>query len=521
MRVISALILAALMMLVPLPGQADGLKSLLMPGKLTGVHSEFENNCDACHKTGSKEKQGQLCLDCHSHKNILDDINQHKGYHGRLGKSLVDNCKHCHTDHQGRDFNIAPLNKTTFDHHQTDFLLDGAHARLKCESCHEPGKRYAEAPSTCYACHRDNDIHEGKQGKKCDSCHGTSDWKKAAFDHDKNTDFPLKGAHKTTLCTACHINKQYKNTPEKCVSCHGIQDIHLKTYGNKCQQCHNIKAWKQARFDHGKFTGFLLMGKHRQSSCKACHKPGSKADQTPKRCYDCHRFDDHHKGRLGKDCGNCHSSQSWSKEKFDHGKTDFPLTGKHRDTPCNYCHRGDIKTEKVSTECYGCHKANDVHKGEQGKDCASCHNTRNWRDSQGFDHDLASFPLIGMHVTTQCEECHLSSNYHSTPSKCHDCHADDDVHKGRLGTACGTCHNPNAWDAWIFEHGKATGFKLEGAHEKLACYDCHRTAIDDTLDASSDCISCHRNNDPHRGQFGRNCASCHNTRDFHDVSMKH
>jgi len=516
-RVIAYLLLG-MMMLSPHIGHGDGLKTLLMPGKLTASHSEFEADCDACHDTSSKARQAKLCMDCHDHDNILDDIANKKGFHGRLGNSLAQNCKHCHTDHKGRDFDIAPLNRTTFDHSQTDFVLKGAHSNIKCDSCHDSGERYSEAPSTCYGCHQDSDVHDGKQGKKCDSCHGTVNWKQSTFEHDK-TDFPLKGAHKDTLCSSCHINKEYKDTPQQCVSCHGIQDVHLKTFGSKCDTCHSSERWDRARYDHDKNTGFPLLGKHNTASCNGCHEPGSKADKTPDTCFDCHRYDDHHKGRFGKACEDCHTPKSWSKKKFDHDQTRFPLTGRHSDISCNYCHRGDIEHEQLATDCHSCHKANDIHEGKLGKRCDECHGTQSWQGGEGFDHDLALFPLIGMHASTQCEECHLSSQYSETDSSCHSCHEQDDTHEGRLGTACGTCHNPNAWDAWIFDHDKATGFELGGAHEKLACYDCHRSTTTGILDASADCISCHRNDDSHGGQFGRRCEQCHNTVDFSEVDL--
>ena len=50
----------------------------------------------------------------------------------------------------------------------------------------------------------------------------------------------------------------------------------------------------------------------------------------------------------------------------------------------------------------------DVHKGQVGKKCERCHNQSGWTKEVFFDHDLARFPLIGIHAITPCEECHLS-----------------------------------------------------------------------------------------------------------------
>jgi hypothetical protein len=124
-----------------------------------------------------------------------------------------------------------------------------------------------------------------------------------------------------------------------------------------------------------------------------------------------------------------------------------------------------------------------------------------------------------MHAATQCEECHLTTAYSGTTSECNQCHAADDIHDTRLGTDCGSCHNPNAWNTWLFDHDAATDFRLDGAHGEAGCYDCHRRHSDGKLQASSDCITCHRSDDIHHRRFGRNCGQCHSTQNFRDVNI--
>ncbi len=241
----------------------------------------------------------------------------------------------------------------------------------------------------------------------------------------------------------------------------------------------------------------------------------------PTNCYSCHNNDDAHKGRNGNKCGDCHKPSSWGKQKFDHNKkTDFPLLGKHGKVSCNACHKGDIYKEELSTKCIDCHKKDDVHKGRQGKNCNSCHNEKGWNSNVIFDHDITDFPLIGIHAAAQCEECHLDTEFGTTPSGCNACHADDDVHKTRLGTDCETCHSPNSWFTWFFDHDRATRFAIDGAHEDLGCYDCHRTSSTGKLKASTDCITCHRSDDIHNRQFGGQCDDCHNTNSFKGTKIK-
>jgi hypothetical protein len=104
-----------------------------------------------------------------------------------------------------------------------------------------------------------------------------------------------------------------------------------------------------------------------------------------------------------------------------------------------------------------------------------------------------------------------------TDADCNSCHAQDDTHKTRLGTDCASCHNPNAWNIWLFDHDKDTDFAIEGAHKELACEDCHRTPSKEKLKASKDCISCHRSDDVHNRQFGGQCGDCHGSKSFTNI----
>lgn len=522
-------ILTYLLILFTTVTHGDSLERLLMPGELIDAHKKYEENCEQCHDTSDKQKQGVLCIHCHDHENILDDLSSKTGFHGRLPEQTQYDCKHCHTDHTGRDANIVLLNRATFDHTKTDFRLEGTHAQTSCNSCHQKEKKYSETPADCYSCHKKADKHKGNNGKKCGNCHKSTHWNDLDFDHDK-TDFKLEGAHKKTSCNACHVNRKYKDTAKECISCHQIDNVHRTKYGKigkKCDTCHNSEKWQKARFDHNNETDFRLYGKHRKTSCDSCHTGSNTRKKMPTDCYSCHKNDDSHKGRNGKKCNDCHGSSSWGKQKFDHDrKTDFPLRGKHSKTACNLCHKGELyksrsgTKDKTRSECFTCHRKDDVHRGKQGKKCDNCHNEKGWRHDVSFDHDLARFPLIGMHAVTHCDECHLNTEYSSTESECNSCHAEDDVHETRLGQDCETCHTPNSWKTWLFNHDKATDFKIDGAHEFLGCYDCHKSRSDGKLRASKDCIFCHRSRDAHDRKFGRHCDQCHDTDSFKNATVR-
>jgi hypothetical protein len=134
-----------------------------------------------------------------------------------------------------------------------------------------------------------------------------------------------------------------------------------------------------------------------------------------------------------------------------------------------------------------------------------------------FDHDLTTFPLLGKHDVLECADCHATPAFHDADDQCIECHAEDDVHERRLGADCATCHNPNDWLAWSFDHNTQTDFALTGAHADVTCHACHRKPVDGEIVLGSTCITCHRGDDLHRGEFGTDCAECHTTESFSDL----
>ena len=503
---------------------ADAFEILLMPGKVIEGHAKYETDCGKCHttKTFKKEDLSPLCLDCH--KEIRADVKDKKGFHGRLKTGPNAGCRTCHTDHKGRDADIIKFDPQTFNHDQTDYPLRDRHTAVPCKSCHEPKKKYREAKSDCNSCHSKQSPHGegmGKLAKECQSCHVEQGWKTIKFDHDKKTKYNLTGKHKTTACVACHANERYAKTPKDCFSCHRLNDVHAGTNGKDCKKCHATTSWKKLSFDHDTDTDFPLRGKHADINCRACHKDDAFKDKLKTTCISCHKNDDVHKGLNGPKCESCHSEKGWKKTKFDHDKdTKFKLMGKHKDASCTACHKGDPYKVKTSKECIDCHKYDDVHKGQQGKLCQNCHNPKGWREKVRFDHDVTHFPLIGLHATTPCEECHLSGSYKDTKSGCNDCHAKKDTHKQKLGLNCQLCHNPNGWKIWRFDHNKQSLFKIDGKHVKVHCDGCHTAAVKVVAHTPRDCLACHRADDIHSGSFGPRCADCHTTKSFKDIELK-
>jgi hypothetical protein len=459
---------------------------------LKGAHADGKKvECKACHKPRSKYRDAPSgCYACHK----KDD--KHKG---RVGEVCAD----CHTENNWKEIR--------FDHNKTKYPLRGKHAEVACKECHAED-RYRNMPSDCYSCHKKDDKHKGQEGTQCDECHNERSWKKTPFDHNKSR-FPLLGRHEKVECKKCHLTPAFKDAPTDCYACHKKDDKHKGNSGEKCESCHVERDWKTITFDHDLHTKYPLRGGHLRAKCEACHKGHLYKNKTTTDCYACHKKEDTHKGRYGEKCVSCHTERGWKVIFFEHDRdTKYPLRDKHRKIKCDSCHKGHLYKDKTSTDCYACHKKDDIHGSNFGVNCEKCHVEQGWKTIT-FNHDRdTKYPLLGKHRSTRCESCHTVQLYKDkTPTDCFACHRKDDVHKRRLGTQCEQCHNARDWKIWDFDHDTRTRFKLDGGHVGLDCYACHKSPADKKVTASSACVSCHKKDDKHEGSYGPQCERCHET----------
>ena len=499
------------------------LEKMVLPGLVSDYHSKFENDCYVCHAPFSKESQNDKCISCH--EEVGEDLLKKTGYHGRFEQVSEMKCKSCHTEHKGRNAVLVLLDKETFDHKFTDYTLVGAHAGISvdCKDCHEVGEKYRDAKVECFNCHEKDDIHKGRLGPKCKDCHKETSFENASFAHNE-VGFFLEGKHKETACGLCHPDARYKNTPEACIACHLINDIHDSKPDEECGRCHNsIDGWKKFYFDHSKETKFVLKDGHAMLKCNSCHPRTIFKEKPGLECFGCHKDDDIHKGRTGPECEKCHDSIKWRQVNFDHGRdTNFKLLGKHKNTTCIACHKDSSSKNELDTTCIGCHRSDDIHLGQLGVDCDICHNVNEWGEQIKCEHDRTQFPLIGQHTVIPCGECHLSSTFkEDLKMDCFSCHRLDDEHNLKLGPYCADCHNPNGWRLWEFDHNNQTEFKLEESHAGLKCLTCHRKPMWKKVEVSNTCYSCHKDKDVHLGRYGEDCDWCHNMKEFKAINNFH
>lgn len=260
---------------------------------LKGKHQPLE--CAACHYEQLNPKK--TCQNCHGDNDI------HLGGNG-------NECQQCHNNDE--------WSKTQFDHDKdTGFRLQGAHKKQVCASCHLPGQihQQSDVVRQCKDCHNANDPHQGALGDTCQTCHQQDKWdQQVTFSHEF-TNFPLTGGHQLLVCQSCHDSAGFTNfidKPTACIDCHQQDDLHQTTLGTQCSSCHNSSSWTSWQFDHQKQTDYPLEGAHNNLSCDLCHSPDLPKPLEPaKTCIGCHQQDDIHKGTFGKDCQQCHTTESF------------------------------------------------------------------------------------------------------------------------------------------------------------------------------------------------------------------
>lgn len=543
------------------------LKAQISPGPLSRAHQSLEGTiqCAGCHKLGGGQPVFR-CLDCH--REIASRLASNRGLHATYGLGVSSQgCAKCHSEHNGRDFPLLKWNPSGLDHQQTGYVLEGKHASLACNRCHNAehvaaaernsikvrdlNQTYMGLASACSSCHQD--AHSGRLGANCQQCHGFNDWAAipGKLDHSR-TRYPLTGAHQPVACQKCHTAGPDRKPRfvglafGKCSDCHA--DPHRGAFAQQaCASCHNTGGWKRisvaalnSNFDHAK-TRYPLLGKHQQVECSQCHANGDfKKPLAFQTCTACHK--DSHDGQFARradrgECASCHTVDGFKPSTYgvnEHSRSAYPLEAKHAAVQCAKCHipRGrDTQYRMKFSRCLDCHQ--DEHQGQFAavpylNRCEQCHTLNGYRPSTYslMQHGKSRFVLSGGHAAVACGDCHKKASdaaaaparYRMDDRSCTACHADphNGQFSGRMRQAladgtpagCEACHSTRSWkDLARFDHA-TTKFALTGSHRAVACIDCHKPEnLETTLlhvKFTAAPAECHQcHADVHGGQFAR------------------
>ena len=437
---------------------------------LTNAHAVPPRQCADCHFNNNYSLSSTACVSCHL-----------KDYQGasnppHTAAAFPQTCNQCH--------NTVSWSNASFNHSLTAFPLTGLHTvpPRQCSDCHV-NNNYDLTSAACVTCHlkdyqgTTNPSHvTGNFPQACGSCHSTSTWLNATFNHN-STGFPLTGNHTVPprQCSDCHVNNNYNITTTACLSCHQ-KDYNGATtpvnhlaasFPTTCETCHDTVLWTDAKFNHAS-TGFPLTGNH---------------TVPPRQCSDCHVNNNYALNSVL--CYSCHQKDYAGTNNPAHAAAGFPTT------------------------------------------CEVCHDTTVWTDST-FNHNNTAFPLTGSHTVPprQCSDCHVNNNYATLPTTCIGCHQTDYNNTTNPGhsaqpqffpTTCQTCHNTTAWTGATFNHTQYTQFSTNHGGAGNVCSTCH---INSNNYAVFQCTGCHGGNNSanfrHPNVNGYvynsiNCYQCHSS----------
>lgn len=209
-----------------------------------------------------------------------------------------------------------------------------------------------------------------------------------------------------------------------------------------------------------------------------------------------------------------------------HNQTSFPLDGRHRDLPCESCHRQGVY-KGTPTRCFDCHwtrRQDDRYRLQLGSQCEQCHRPIAWSAAR-WDHAAMTGLVLGVaHQQLSCQSCHKNSSFRTAQSGCFSCHQKDyqatrapnHVAAG-FPTTCESCHRPG--DA-TFQAGvnHASFFPLVGVHAQQTCTACHGSGV--YQGTPTTCAGCHitlynRTTNPNHAAAGfpTACDNCHRNTD--------
>ena len=397
-----------------------------------------------------------------------------------------------------------------FDHLTTGFPLTGIHASTQCESCHKNGV-FLGTPRACATCHVKGAIQAESNVVRpsnhfqtplpCGSCHNTSTFSGARFDHIGVA---------PTACASCHNSVVQPGKPFG----HIVTEV-------SCSQCHTTKAWLPATgMDHSTFT--------EATNCTRCHNgvsaTGKSASHFPtaNNCASCHYTANTNSGSapngwlttkwnhsqmaVSNQCSVCHTGAYSHTDGKPANHVPYQSVGGIAAANCDSCHKNPVVGVALASLSWN---SGRLHSNVTvSAQCATCHLGNPNR------HGVTGKPSNGVHasVAGNCESCHVSTSVWLGVKPNHSAF--------NASTNCITCHNGSA----------AIGQNVGHMPTALNCETCHSPTVagwkpskwnHTQMPAVNQCATCHTGgflpadgkpatHIPYASLAGaNNCDSCH------------
>ena len=225
------------------------------PGALSAAHAPLRENCEACH-TPNQGAVDNKCIGCHASETALLQ-RQPTTFHADVGA-----CSQCHIEHRGTQADLRSMDHVTLARIGLELIEKStsassaessgltrwirAHPSGSGSTASHPRLSALEMTLDCKACHSTKDKHAGLFGSECASCHATTQWTLAEFQHPSAD---------SVDCAQCHqappshymmhfdmVSKKVARQEDERVSqCCGVAQV------NQCFRCHQTTSWNDIK----------------------------------------------------------------------------------------------------------------------------------------------------------------------------------------------------------------------------------------------------------------------------------
>ena len=224
---------------------------------------------------------------------------------------------------------------------------------------------------------------------------------------------PLSSGHAylANRCESCH-QTNVGVTAAKCTACHanderllGRQPTAFHASIRDCRTCHvehqgaNIRPVAMDHVELARIGAQTLMRASGSDEASAATLKALKTwlriripgqlDESSARlalnCAGCHLTKDRHLGLFGKECAQCHATNSWRIAEFQHpSPRSLDCAQCHQAPPSHYMMHFDMISKKIASQedaqVAGCCGPTHVEQ------CYRCHQTTSWNDIRGVGY---------------------------------------------------------------------------------------------------------------------------------------
>lgn len=213
------------------------------PGRLSVAHAFLKDDCQSCH-TLDRSAKGLSCVPCHATNEALLQ-RQPTAFHAN-----ISTCSPCHIEHQGvgqRPVNMDHAALARIGLRELKDSKPGSNERIASSEIRRWVRDHVasggkmgtlrmtreEAALNCMTCHGTKDKHRGVMGTDCASCHTTTQWTIAEFQHPSPRSVNCSQCHQPPKS---HLMEHFKMVSAKIAK-------KPKARVNECYSCHETTAW--------------------------------------------------------------------------------------------------------------------------------------------------------------------------------------------------------------------------------------------------------------------------------------